>query len=97
MPPTMGTSRRSLGLFRNALNSQARRGGDGAEWLRCSSRRRLLASVSDSQFSGLEMPGDRNVDIFDRALKSKQVNILLLEPWVLSRIRSLLFLGRRIL
>ncbi|KAG0631699.1 hypothetical protein M758_1G273200 [Ceratodon purpureus] len=60
----MGSSRRSLGLLRNAVA----RGGRA--W--CSSSRRLLASVSDSEFSGLDVTGDRNVDIFDRALKSKQ-------------------------
>jgi hypothetical protein len=58
---------RSLTLLRNAAAFQA---GGGA-WFR------LLASASDSEFSGLDMMGDRNVDIFDRALKSKQVVIKL--------------------
>lgn len=53
---------RSLTLLRDAAAFQA---GGGA-WFR------LLASASDSEFSGLDMMGDRNVDIFDRALKSKQ-------------------------
>lgn len=34
---------------------------------------RLLSSFSDSSFSDFDSTGDRNVDIFDRALKSKQV------------------------
>lgn len=68
----MGISRRSFGLLRNALLLQA--GPGGRERFSCT--RRLLSSVSDSQFSGLEMTGDRNVDIFDRALKSKQVSLL---------------------
>lgn len=69
----MGSSRRSVGLLCNSLALQA---GSGGRSVPCS--RRLLASVSDSEFSGLEMTGDRNVDIFDRALKSKQVPLVLL-------------------
>ena len=64
----MGTSRRSVGLLRSALALQAGRGG---QCVPCT--RRTLASVSDSEFAGVAVMGDRNVDIFDRALKSKQV------------------------
>lgn len=68
----MGASRCALGLFRNAL--LGRGGGGGREWMGCNCRN--LSSASDSQFSSLEMTGDRNVDIFDRVLKSKQVSLL---------------------
>lgn len=64
--PTMSSS----GVLRKGLLvSRARSGGRPEFNLAI---RFLSSSVSDSHVAGLDVPGDRNVDIFDRVLKSKQ-------------------------
>lgn len=74
--PTMSSS----GVLRKGLLvSRARSGGRPEFNLAI---RFLSSSVSDSHVAGLDVPGDRNVDIFDRVLKSKQVNPFVVLRWV---------------
>lgn len=70
----------SSGVLRKGLLvSRARSGGRPEFNLAI---RFLSSSVSDSHVAGLDVPGDRNVDIFDRVLKSKQVNPFVVLRWV---------------